>query len=180
MSTKPWYSLLPSLLTLVAVFYFINAACLSDSSNSDPERAIGSHPSGACTATPSMARVELLAPADNATVVGDEPGPVDVTVHVGSAGLTLVPASPQCVRGEGHFVVHAHRTAPACPPVVQDTTVELDEAEASTTLQLFPGIYQLNAIFVTNDSREYEPRLVATHLITVAGTLPDAGASPCQ
>jgi hypothetical protein len=134
-----------SLLVLVAVFYFINAACGAGSGcNCGPEPSLPGEPlpspdgSTACTHPFHPGSLGFTSPLQ-ASVVSDVAvnGLVSVPVALDVTEITLVAPSGQCLFGLGH--IHL---------LIDTQLMPLHDGLASTVLQLPPGEHTLRATLV--------------------------------
>lgn len=162
-------SLLPSLLLLGAVFFFINTACLNGGSDDE-----------ACVAQPISRpgdAVAIVAPADGTVISGQtEGGPSQVQVELSATGVTPAPKSV-CDGRAGTFTLTA-TLDPSCPSGAPPGFVHLSQGETQTQVSLAPGIYELRADFTSGSGSSFNPPLTASVRITVARDSADGGA-PC-
>jgi len=168
--------LLSSLLVLSGVFFFINSACIrvpSGCNGSDDDEC---HPS---TLAPRGASIEIVTPADGATVSGADAGLVPVRVVFAAKGVA-VRSSSVCAEETGFFALAVNAIdVPDCGPRPSSHELrELTDGSSELTLMLAPGRYTLTARFSLPDGRRYED-LVDMAQVTVVGEPLSAGAAAC-
>lgn len=162
-------ALLPSVVVLCAVFFFINTACLGGGDD-DPE----------CSLAPDVRgenAIAIVEPAEGARLsTPGQNGAVEVQVRLSATGVVPAPRGV-CDRRAGTFTVSA-TPDPPCQPGAVARVVQLSQGETETRLPLFPGSYQLRAEFKHNSGQPYPEPLIASVRITVAGDAASVGA-PC-
>jgi hypothetical protein len=166
--------LLSSLLLLGAVFFFINSACARRSSDGDSVECRVS------LVPPERASVEIVAPADGATVSSEHAGLVPVPVELAATGVNVRPASI-CAQATGFFRILVEPfDVPDCGPLPSRQQLhKLTDGEKQRTLMLAPGRYTLNLQLGLADGRTYDG-LVDKAQITVVGVPGDAGTAVCR
>jgi len=167
--------LLSSLLLLSAVFFFINSACAR---SSPPARK-----DSTCRVSvvpPQQASVEIVAPADGATVSGTRAGLVPVLVEMSATGVDVQPASV-CAEATGFFSLSVDPfDAPDCGPQPSLHQLHtLSHGEKQGSLLLAPGRYNLTLQLSIAGGSKYDG-LVDKAQITVVGVPVDAGAAVCR
>lgn len=163
-------SLVPSILALAGVFFFINAACYSVRPDEPLPKPCTVRPE-----TPQGARIEFVQPQDGATFVRQRNEPfMRVTVQLRATGVTTVPFG-QCKSGGGHYDLRV-RSETAKPDCCMSDT-EQHRTTGAKTLELGPGAYELTAHFVDGYGDPYQPPLLARVHIVVDPSTPGAAGS---
>lgn len=173
-------SLLPSLVILVGVFFFISSACFSDG-DSNSGYGYDPCPVGQETAAPPNAFVSIVAPAIDQVVSGPViNGLIQVTVSL-RAGVVVIAPLSTCQRNTGHFMLFVERIEGAgCVDPTTLQTLGLYNGQAETTLQLSPGTYALKATVYNGSNAPFEPEISDIVHFVVDGPPPmfDGGICP--
>lgn len=173
-------SLLPSLVILVGVFFFISSACFSDGDSGD---SYGYNPCPAAleTVSPPNAVARIIEPQLDQVFSGPvaTDGLINVPVTL-RASVVLIAPPDVCQRGTGHFVLFVERTAgEGCVDPSTLQPVELFGGELETVLRLAPGTYEMKARVVTGASLPFEPEISATTRFIVDGPAPAVDGGRC-
>ncbi|MDH5676052.1 MAG: hypothetical protein OEZ06_28275 [Myxococcales bacterium] len=173
-------SILPSLLVLSGVFYFINAACFRNNDEADSFA-----PSFVCSSpgskmAPGGAQLSFVEPRDGSEISGALlDGAVIVPVRFAVAGVMLT-ASAECLPGSGAVALVAAPEDPGCGRLLQ---TRFTAAEAN--IGLVPGDYRLTAKLVDQDGFAFTPEVTASTRVRVRDSgsdgqvAADAGVPPC-
>ena len=173
-------SLLPSLVILVGVFFFISSACFSDGDNNS---GYGYNPCPVAqeTAAPANSFARILEPAIDQVFSGPVvDGLVQVPVSL-RAGVVLIASVNTCQRDTGHFMLIIERIAgEGCVDPSTLQVVPLYNGETAAPLQLSPGTYALKATVYNGNDAPFEPEISDTVHFVVDGPPPmfDGGICP--
>ena len=129
---------------------------------------------------PEGASIEIVTPADGATVSGARDGLVPVQVELAAMGVKVGTYS-ECAEATGHFQLAVEAiNVPDCGHTSSRRQFhELRNGAKQLTLMLEPpGRYSLTATFVAGNGARYD-ELVAEAQITLVGALIDAGEARC-
>jgi len=173
-------SLLPSLVILVGVFFFISSACFSDGDSGD---SYGYNPCATAfdTVPPPNAFARIVQPQiDQVFGAPTAEGLINVPVSL-RAGVVVIAPRDTCQSGSGHFVLSIERIAgEGCVDPATLAQVELIGGETETALLLAPGTYALNARVLNGAGLSYEPEIASTVQFIVDGLPPSVDAGICR
>jgi hypothetical protein len=169
-------SLLPSLVILVGVFFFISSACFSDGDSGYDY----SCPEAVDSTSPPNASAQIVQPQLDQVFAGaGADGLIEVPVSL-RAGVVVIADGDVCQRGSGHFVLFVERVAgEGCvdPSTLQGMNLLAGETE--TVLRLAPGRYALKAQVFTSAGIAYQPEIADTVQFIVDGPAPAADGGSC-
>lgn len=172
-------SLLPSLLILVGVFFFISSACFSD--GDDDYGYYEPCPTALDTEAPANAFAQIEEPRPDQVFSGPiaNDGLINVPVTL-RAGVVMITSQLVCQGGTGHFVLFVERIAgEGCVDPSTLQPVELLGGQLEAVLRLAPGTYAMKASVVTSAGLPFEPEISDTTRFIVDGPAPTADAGIC-